>query len=116
MTGSICLRIFILISIMTISGCSSVAFLVAKYHTHTMLFKYEGQAQSVCLAGDFNKWSQNTHCLDKQNGVWSIQLMLPHGTHRYAFIINGKQWVVDPNALFTETDGFDRQNSVIVIN
>jgi 1,4-alpha-glucan branching enzyme len=101
---------------MVISGCSNLAFLTVNNNAHDMLFKYEGQAQSVCLAGDFNKWSPNTHCLHKQNGVWSIQLMLPHGTHRYAFIINGKQWVVDPNALFTETDGFDRQNSVIVIN
>ncbi|MBU3948428.1 MAG: isoamylase early set domain-containing protein [Proteobacteria bacterium] len=98
------------------SGCSGLALLAMNYNAQPMLFQYEGQAQSVCLTGDFNKWSPNTHCMDKQDGLWYIRVMLPAGTHRYAYIVNGRQWVVDPKALFIENDGFDRQNSIIIIN
>ncbi|MGB5157428.1 isoamylase early set domain-containing protein [Desulfobacterium sp. N47] len=116
MTGSVCLRLFIFIIMMTISGCSGLALLTANIDAQPMLFQYEGQAQSVCLAGDFNKWSPNSHCMNKQGSLWYIRLMLPAGIHRYAFIVNGQQWVVDPKALFIENDGFDRQNSVVIIN
>ena len=41
--------------------------------------------------------------------------MLPVGVYRYTFVINGCDWVVDPKALFNETDGFGRRNAIAII-
>lgn len=41
--------------------------------------------------------------------------MLPVGVYRYTFVINGCDWVVDPKALFAETDGFGRRNAIAII-
>jgi 1,4-alpha-glucan branching enzyme len=80
------------------------------------IFTYEGPAQSVCIGGDFNQWSPDTHCMRRQKGTWRIALMLPAGIHRYMFIIDGRDWVADPKALFVETDGFGNRNAVTIID
>jgi len=78
-------------------------------------FYFEGQAKSVCITGDFNQWAPDSHCLQPNQGIWSIRLRLPLGPVHYAFVVNDKEWVLDPKALFVESDGFGRQNSVVMI-
>jgi 1,4-alpha-glucan branching enzyme len=79
-------------------------------------FYFEGRARSVCITGDFNQWTHDSHCLrpDPQ-GRWSIGLRLPPGPFHYLFVVDGQKWVPDPKALFVENDGFGRQNSVAMI-
>jgi hypothetical protein len=48
------------------------------------------------------------------DGVWWINLTLPPGRYRYAFIVDGENWRNDPNAPAAE-DEFGRANSVITI-
>lgn len=105
-----------LLVILHVVGCSGVSRPAGNQDVHLGLFSYKGPARSVCITGDFNHWSAETHCLKEKDGTWSIRLMLPVGTHRYAFIVDGRHWVADPNALYFETDGFGRQNAVTVIN
>jgi 1,4-alpha-glucan branching enzyme len=53
-------------------------------------------AQSVCLAGDFNNWDPTSHPMRRHvDGCWSIVVQLPHGHHRYQFIVDDKS-VLDP--------------------
>lgn len=81
-----------------------------------VMFYFEGRAQTVCITGDFNRWTHDSHCLlPSPEGHWSIRLQLPQGPVHYAFVVDGKKWVLDPKALFVESDGFGKQNSVAMI-
>lgn len=53
---------------------------------------------SVCVAGEFNRWESHSQPLKLENGVWQALLELPPGVHQYKFVINGQQWVCDPEA------------------
>lgn len=80
-----------------------------------VLFIYEGQFQSVCLGGDFNDWSPDTHCLERNGVTWKTQLFLSPGRYKYAFILDGTRWTPDPNAFLLEDDGFGMKNSVLIV-
>ena len=80
-----------------------------------VLFTYKGQFQTVCLSGDFNDWSPNTHCLERNGDIWKIKLFLSPGRYKYAFILDGTHWTPDPNAFLVENDGFGMKNSVLII-
>ena len=105
----------IVLLISLIHGCTGPSLFSETNAVRSSLFTYDGPAQSVCISGDFNRWSPESHCLRRQKGVWKIQLMLPVGVYRYTFVINGKDWVADPKALFAETDGFGRSNAIAII-
>ena len=56
------------------------------------------QAQSVSLVGDFNKWNPTAHPMKQTpDGAWLLLVELPHGHHRYAFLVDGNL-VLDPRA------------------
>ena len=56
------------------------------------------QAQSVSLIGDFNKWSPTAHPMKQMpDGAWLLLVELPHGHHRYAFMVDGNL-ALDPRA------------------
>lgn len=73
-------------------------------------------AQSVHLAGDFSDW-QPTISLDDSDGdgIWSGRVPLEPGVHEYMFVIDGSEWVPDPNAAGSLDDGFGRQNSLLTV-
>lgn len=78
---------------------------------------YAPDAQSVTVAGTFNKWSTNAHVMIRQtNGVWTIELPLRPGVYDYMFVIDGSKWIADPNAESFHDDGFGQKNSVLRIN
>lgn len=66
----------------------------------TVLFQYQGDATttSVNLAGDMNGWSTNATPMTKDaNNVWSVQTSaLAPGKHEYKFVLNGSNWITDP--------------------
>jgi 1,4-alpha-glucan branching enzyme len=80
-----------------------------------VLFEFTGHHDSVCLSGDFNGWSSESHCLQPKGDTWSVQLVLPPGRYRYGFILDKRDWVCDPGAFIQEDDGFGKKNSVLVI-
>ncbi len=73
-------------------------------------------AKGVAVAGTFNQWDQNAAPLIPAgtDGVWTTTLALPVGQHQYAFVIDGRQWIVDPAAPAMD-DGFGRRNSLVVV-
>jgi hypothetical protein len=74
-----------------------------------------GQANRVCLAGDFNEWKVCNAPFERVGeSTWSITIDLPRGRHEYMFVIDD-QWVVDPNAMGYSNDGFGNRNSVLVV-
>ncbi|MGE5840143.1 MAG: isoamylase early set domain-containing protein [Deltaproteobacteria bacterium] len=79
-------------------------------------FVLSGQHDSVCLSADFNGWSSESHCLERDGDRWWIQVVLPPGSYRYGFVIDKTDWTWDPEALIQEEDGFGKKNSVLIIN
>ena len=80
-----------------------------------VVFTYTGECESVCIGGDFNSWSSESHCLVREGDKWIIELYLAPGGYRYGYIIDGKEWKPDPKALLHEIDGFGKTNSIIIV-
>lgn len=61
-------------------------------------FHNEPNAQTVSLVGDFNQWNRASHPMRRMpDGAWFITVELPHGHHRYAFMVDGVL-TLDPRA------------------
>ena len=75
------------------------------------------EARSVAVVGDFNNWGLGDTALvaENHNGVWSVSAPVPAGVHRYAFLVNGKQWVADPTAPRSAGDDFGQPSSALVV-
>ncbi len=55
-------------------------------------------AASVSLAGAFNNWDVNADPMTVDDeGVWSVVIDLAPGVYEYKFVLNGSQWVADPD-------------------
>lgn len=74
------------------------------------------QARAVSLVGDFNDWNLSATQLVRQagDGVWWVTVPLEPGRYRYAFVVDGTVWRVDPAAPGVD-DEFGRRNSVVTI-
>jgi 1,4-alpha-glucan branching enzyme len=77
-------------------------------------FRYKStDATSVELMCDFNGW-KGVPMTKGDDGVWSVKVDLSSGTHGYKFLVDGKDWVFDPdNSKKTSVDGVE--NSAIDI-
>jgi len=75
----------------------------------------DDQARSVYLIGSFNGWKPEGYEMkrDDRSSRWIVQIDLPPGEHEYAFLIDDKQAISDPRAIFYKMDGFGSRNSVI---
>ncbi|HEX7977760.1 MAG TPA: isoamylase early set domain-containing protein [Gemmatimonadaceae bacterium] len=75
------------------------------------------EARSVAVVGDFNNWGLGDTALvaENHNGVWSVSAPVHTGVHRYAFLVNGKQWVADPTAPRSAGDDFGQPSSALVV-
>jgi 1,4-alpha-glucan branching enzyme len=72
------------------------------------------QAATVTVVGDFNQWNPKTHPLKSQvDGSWSGTISLPHGHHRYAFLVDGAL-TLDPHGKGVSRD--DQGNRVSLIS
>ncbi len=81
-------------------------------------FSYSApMAKSVSIAGSFNRWDPRVDALagPDKDGVWTIVLPLPPDRYEYRFVINGKDWVLDPSAP-SEEDGLGERNSIFVVD
>ena len=73
------------------------------------------RAHHVAVVGDFNDWDTSAAPLTASGGVWSRQVEVPVGRHDYAFVVDGAQWVRDPNAPQAPADEFGSGYSVVVV-
>jgi hypothetical protein len=86
------------------------------YREALVVFTYTGEAETVCISGDFNNWSPNAYCLKRNGDTWNIRLSLPPGRYRYAFFVDNIHWIPDPDAFLQEDDGFGMKNSVLIVD
>lgn len=73
-------------------------------------------ARSVALAGDFNDWRPDIALQDPDgDGVWTARVPLRPGVHQYMFVVDGEEWMTDPQAERYAEDGFGNRNAVVAI-
>ena len=75
------------------------------------------EARSVSVVGTFNAWHEKGYemAMDRVSGTWSLVLRLPSGRYEYAFVLDGKKIIADPEAAFLADDGFGNQNAVLIV-
>jgi hypothetical protein len=74
------------------------------------------EAASVSLVGDFNDWDAGrTPMRAVRRGVWTAVLPLSPGRYRYAFLVNGTEWIADPAAPRAADDEFGTPSSVVTV-
>ncbi|WP_457572003.1 isoamylase early set domain-containing protein [Desulfovulcanus sp.] len=83
----------------------------------TFIFHYP-QAQAVSVIGSFNRWNPAGFEMrkGKEKDFWVLEIRLPKGRHEYAFLVNDKIVVADPNAAFRKRDLFGNTNSIIFVS
>jgi hypothetical protein len=69
-------------------------------------------ARSVALAGTFTGWKPAYRLRRTARGEWTALVPLRPGVHDYAFVVDGRTWVSDPNAPQVD-DSFGGTNSRI---
>ncbi len=78
---------------------------------------YAPDARYVTIAGSFNNWDANSiELYPAEDGWWEAYLEnLKPGIFEYKFVVNGKDWTTDPNALAFVDDGFGGKNGVFYV-
>lgn len=73
--------------------------------------------RSVCLAGAFNGWNMTaTPCAGPAaDGSYAATVRLPTGAHQYKFVIDGSDWVADPQNPDRVGDNHGGYNSVLYL-
>lgn len=74
-------------------------------------------AQQVNVAGDFNSWDVESIPMKKtKNGEFAASVELAKGLeYQYKFVIDGKEWINDPEADKYVINEFHTENSVVVL-
>jgi len=73
-------------------------------------------ARFVCVVGDFNEWNPNSHPLRRrEDGWWFIEVMLPHGHHRYRFLVDNEP-VLDPASAGIARDELNERVSLVAVS
>jgi hypothetical protein len=73
-------------------------------------------ARSVAVGGDFDAW-RGSHTLEDADGdgVWTGRVPVEPGLHSYMFLLDGSEWVTDPEASRYNDDGFGNRNAVLAV-
>ena len=84
-------------------------------------FEWQGSADSVWVSGTFTGWAENPSkgaltLTQTSKDVWTLETVIsPKGRHLYKFIIDGKQWIADPDNPKKVDDGVGGKNSVLEV-
>jgi 1,4-alpha-glucan branching enzyme len=73
------------------------------------------QARQVSLVGDFNGWDPAATALQERDGTWTVVIPVAPGRHQYGFVIDGTEWIADPEAARTADADFGTANSVVYV-
>ena len=70
--------------------------------------------QTISLVGEFNQWNAQSHSMqwDGDSRNWQIALPLDPGQYEYKFVVNGSNWIIDPQNPHKIEDGWQGFNSI----
>ena len=73
-------------------------------------------ATRVSLVGEFNDWDPTATPMAREaGGAWHVALPLASGRHVYAFVVDGRSWVADPQAPLAAEGWYGARNSVLLV-
>ena len=85
-------------TIQPITQAAGGRYSVKKMLKPVNFYYHSPDARKVCIVGDFNDWKPDAHPMKrKTGGFWNTQITLPHGHHRYHFLVDGTV-ALDPRA------------------
>ena len=74
------------------------------------------EARSVSVVGDFNQWDSAANPLNRRiDGGWSALIELPHGHHRYQFLVDGHP-TLDPRGQGVSYLNWNERASLIAVS
>ncbi len=73
------------------------------------------QASQARIVGTFTDWNPVPMHKIGASGYWSLTLRVPQGQHRYSYLVEDGDRIVDPTVTAREQDDFGGDNSVIVV-
>lgn len=76
---------------------------------------YEPSAQQVELAGSFTGWQRLSMRPVGNSGYWELNLPIPSGEYRFAYILDGDRQMADPTLPTSEKDDFGGVNSILTV-
>ena len=76
-----------------------------------------GSADSVCLVGDFNDWSQSANPMKKlKNGTFTASLHLQKDEeYQFRYLLDGRQWENEWQADKYLPNQHGSDNSVVIV-
>ena len=87
--------------------------------TYIVKLIYENRdAEGVYVIGDFNNWNSEGYGMKRIQGtnIWTVDISLEEGVYKYVFLIDNKEWVVDPFSQIKVKDNFGNESSLIVLS
>ncbi len=70
----------------------------------------------VCVVGDFNDWDLAANPMRRApDGRWQASLELPHGHHRYLFLVDAEP-TLDPNSTGTVRNENNETFSLLAVS
>ena len=77
--------------------------------------QYGAAIGQAAVAGEFNNWSATENLMhdSDRDGAWTTQISLDPGEYEYKFVVNGAQWIPDPENPVQVPDGWNGYNSVM---
>jgi 1,4-alpha-glucan branching enzyme len=79
-------------------------------------FCHAPDAKRVCVIGDFNDWDLTaTPMRHAPDGEWRASLELPHGHHRYLFLVDGEP-TLDPRSSGTVRNEKNEKFSLLAVS
>lgn len=91
--------------------------LLPKKTARGIRFTFEGgpEVESVAVAGTFNSWVGDAAPLTRVGAsTWQATVPASPGRHHYKYVVNGKDWIVDPANPWVSEDA--QNNSSFTIN
>lgn len=71
-------------------------------------------ASAVTLAGSWNNWDADALKLSPgDDGTFHIVVLLPPGRYEYMFVLDGTEWVSDPERPLKSADDFGLENTIL---
>lgn len=74
-------------------------FIQASFPPRRVTFVVPDRGQlSLAVAGEFNGWDGTSLAMTRRDGAWVLELELQPGVYQYKLVLDGRHWILDPDA------------------
>lgn len=90
-----------------------------QFHSRKRLIEFDllgyEDATNVYVAGDFTCWFPGAYPMKRINSKWQLVLPFYEGIYKYAYVIDGYEWIADPDNPNSCKNSFGKPCSLLVI-